>query len=706
LKRKWKRSTYRKQVTSSDLRVYNTSLTFARLIDIPKTDELPLGLDVVSRHYLNHRFDLLGSGWVHNAYETKALGLESYRYDQNLNVTPDAKGQWLSSVVSKNHVKFSRQCWSMILDLNPDYTPIDWQKDFKSGFRWSAQDWFHGQGKKSQNKLGVDIKVPWELSRLQHLPQLAIYAQYEDLETRKTILEEIICQILDFIMVNPIGMGVNFNCPMDIGIRNANLLLTLDFLMPIDDSDVITRHFIDMLLQYIAASTIHILEDIEYREGLTSNHYLGNVLGILFAGAYIESHKEADRWLSFGIQELQRSMDRQFFHDGSNFEGSTSYHRLSGEMMVWGAMVSRKAHNSRKDRLQQVRARGWKYEAPLFDMTQQVYPNEDFLYTSEFWSRLIHGGKFSQDITKPDGTITQFGDNDSGRFIKLQPIGQLLKSPANLYLNLQNGYTDCYGEDVYWDENNLNHAGYISSIAALRAYKPIKVQYAALEHQVFSKFADEDGRLQQFLANVVERKTETFERSKALFVPSNHEKRSFEFERVDFHNDLNIHYYPDFQIIIIKNNDLFLSLAGISNPNQHHSLGHTHNDKLSVELQVAGKDILLDAGTYVYTPLPDLRNTYRSAMAHSTITVRQEEQNTALPGNLGLFNLKPEVRFKLHALTKNEILSTITYRDIIHNRKISILKNSIVIEDWCNHSFEQHFNTGKPYSNGYGKRIG
>jgi hypothetical protein len=45
--------------------------------------------------------------------------------------------------------------------------------------------------------------------------------------------------------------------------------------------------------------------------------------------------------------------------------------------------------------------------------------------------------------------------------------------------------------------------------------------------------------------------------------------------------------------------------------------GHAHDDILAVELQVDGKNVLADPGTFVYTPLPQERNRYRVAGAHS-----------------------------------------------------------------------------------------
>ena len=54
----------------------------------------------LTKKFLNHRFDLLGSGWVKNNYTTQACGLEAYQYQHNLPIENyDKKGDWLNQVV-------------------------------------------------------------------------------------------------------------------------------------------------------------------------------------------------------------------------------------------------------------------------------------------------------------------------------------------------------------------------------------------------------------------------------------------------------------------------------------------------------------------------------------------------------------------------------------------------------------------------------
>jgi hypothetical protein len=49
--------------------------------------------------------------------------------------------------------------------------------------------------------------------------------------------------------------------------------------------------------------------------------------------------------------------------------------------------------------------------------------------------------------------------------------------------------------------------------------------------------------------------------------------------------------------------------------------GHGHADLLSIQVSAFGQPFLVDPGTYAYTPDPELRNHFRSSLAHSTVTL-------------------------------------------------------------------------------------
>ena len=276
---------------------FNVPIIKTSYIDIKNLDVSNIDLDVakyLSKMYIDHKFDLLGSGWVKNSYDSAALGLEGYKYYMNVAAPASAP---------------------------EGYEPIDWQKDFKSGFRWNEKKWYKDQ--RIADKLGSDIKVPWELTRLQHLPQLAIFA-IMDSDLKEQNLIEFKNQILDFIKHNPPRMGVNWTCTMDVGIRVANMLVAYDMFSQMDGDKNLDENFKQIFSNSIYEHALHIVNNLEYSPYLTSNHYLSDIAGLLYACSYLDGSEEIDAWLVFAIHVLIGEMMKEFYEDGGNFDSSTS----------------------------------------------------------------------------------------------------------------------------------------------------------------------------------------------------------------------------------------------------------------------------------------------------------------------------------------------------------------------------------------------
>ena len=70
----------------------------------------------------------------------------------------------------------------------------------------------------------ADMKYPWELSRSQHWITLA---QAWQLTRESRFAREIANELDDFIEANPVGIGINWTCTMDVAIRAANWCLAL-----------------------------------------------------------------------------------------------------------------------------------------------------------------------------------------------------------------------------------------------------------------------------------------------------------------------------------------------------------------------------------------------------------------------------------------------------------------------------------------------
>ncbi|MBK7957471.1 MAG: hypothetical protein IPK03_04790 [Bacteroidetes bacterium] len=141
---------------------------------------------------------------------------------------------------------------------------------------------------------------------------------------REKIILEIQAQLLDFYMVCPPNIGINWSCPMDIGIRAANMLMAYNLLMLLDKENTISETFKSTFAEMIASHGEYLYAHLEYGDSITSNHYLANITGLLYIAIFLEKNDQTNTWLKLAMQEINRENDKQFFEEGSNFEGSDS----------------------------------------------------------------------------------------------------------------------------------------------------------------------------------------------------------------------------------------------------------------------------------------------------------------------------------------------------------------------------------------------
>ncbi|MGP1507161.1 MAG: alginate lyase family protein [Campylobacter sp.] len=617
----------------------------------------------LSKMYIEHKFDLLGSGWVKNSYDSEALGVEGHQYDMNI---------------------------CMPFSVLDGYVLIDWQKDFKSGFRWSEKKWYKDQ--RIAHKLGSDIKVPWELARLQHLPQLAIFAMM-DSDLKEQNLIEFKNQILDFIKHNPPRMGVNWTCTMDVGIRVANMLVAYDMFSQMDSDKNLDENFKQIFSNSIYEHALHIVNNLEYSPYLTSNHYLSDIAGLLYACSYLDSSDEIDAWLAFAIQEIIVEMKKEFYEDGGNFESSTSYHRLSGELMVYATALILGLKSEKISSLKSYDAKLWRKKPKLLPLEEQEFKilNGRIVLPPWFADKLYKIGRFTADIIKPNGEVPQFGDNDSGRFFKFSPNGEFLssKEATEKYLNLS-GFEGC--DEPFWDENILNHSALISCMGGIFDDEMFKNDM--LFERSFARSLA--GRTLQ----VGDKTYKSQVASGAKFDELSHRK-SMEFKIPNSQEIKNL-FYPDSGIFIFKSSKFYLAICATPLGQKGHG-GHTHNDKLGYELWIDGRDIARDPGTYLYTPIPGRRNEFRSVKAHNAPIVGDLEQNSWGEGAIGLFGMFSECRCEVVDFGENFIILVAEYKGVKIIRKFEIKGDKLEIIDMANREF--YYSKFELYSNGYGKLM-
>jgi len=267
---------------------------------------------------------------------------------------------------------------------------IDWQRDFKTGRRWPD---VHISRVPTVLGGGSDIKVPWELSRCQHLPLLC--AAYRVSGDRR-FLDEVGAQLTSFIEANPVEFGAPWSCTMDVAIRAANWTVALCMATAAGSRPAWLEEALGSLLLHCRFIRSH----LEWSE-VRGNHYLSDVVGLLVACAPFCAGAEGRSWAVWATRELEREMAHQVRGDGCDHEASIPYHRLVTECFVCGTQAA-----------------------------DTLCPG---ILSDAYRKRLEQMLEFVSDYTRPDGLAPQIGDADDGRILPLGDYGADPRDHRHLY---------------------------------------------------------------------------------------------------------------------------------------------------------------------------------------------------------------------------------------------------------------------------------
>lgn len=257
---------------------------------------------------------------------------------------------------------------------------IDWHRDFKSGRVWPLE---HISKVTLSYPDASDIKVPWELSRFQHLPLLAAANL---ITADRRCLDEIGAQLTSWIATNPVEFGVNWACTMDVAIRGVNWVAALALCgEEAGDSPWFQAAVASLLLH-----ARFIRGHLEYASA-RGNHYLSDVVGLLVIAGVFARSDEGRRWARWSARELGREFAHQVRADGCDHEASTSYHRLVTELFIVGVCAAEVLAPDQLD--------------------PAVRPGIERMLA------------FVADYTRPDGLAPQIGDADDGRLLPLGDYG-------------------------------------------------------------------------------------------------------------------------------------------------------------------------------------------------------------------------------------------------------------------------------------------
>ena len=250
---------------------------------------------------------------------------------------------------------------------------IQWTRDPLSGFDWPLS--YHAEINLIRND-GSDARVVWELNRCAHFITLGrAYAITND----DKLSDAFFRQLDSWRGQNPVARGVNWNCAMEVALRAMNLLGAFAlFLRAPQMDEVALKEFLKTLDQHGA----YIRRNLEFSHIATSNHYLADVVGLLWIGLLLPELAAASEWREFGFREMLNEMDKQLLPDGADYEASTGYHRLKVELFLYSFLLC---------------------DANGLNIDEK------------HWSNLGAMIEYLRAYLRPDGRAPLIGDSDSGQ---------------------------------------------------------------------------------------------------------------------------------------------------------------------------------------------------------------------------------------------------------------------------------------------------
>lgn len=255
---------------------------------------------------------------------------------------------------------------------------IQWTRDPLSNYVWPLD--YHRDITLIRTD-GSDVRVLWELNRLGHFITLA---RAYSLTNDERYSAAFFAQFRSWADQNPYGRGPNWTCAMEVALRAINLLAAFETFRR---SPELNADFLSLFLQLLQRHGSYIRRNLEFSYIATSNHYLSDVVGLLWLGLMLPELRDAREWSNFGLDQMLREMDKQVLSDGVDFEASTGYHRFVTELLLYSFLLC-KANNVEIE--------------------------------ERYWSKLHQMLAYIRAYMRPDGFAPLIGDTDSGRVL---PIG-------------------------------------------------------------------------------------------------------------------------------------------------------------------------------------------------------------------------------------------------------------------------------------------
>ncbi|MFH2067477.1 MAG: alginate lyase family protein [Pseudomonadota bacterium] len=285
--------------------------------------------------------------------------------------------------------------------------PINWYETGHDNTQWPKQ-YYATIPYRPGNPYG-DIRINWELNRMQFLPLMASREQ------------ELSCSIIrSWLKDNPYLYGPSYVSSMEVALRWISIYRTI-CLLP----DAIDDSLMKNIKGLAKASGLFIEKHLSTHSS-AGNHIIVEAVGLFWIARALQNDPDGERWIQKARGILHEQILRQLNPDGSPKEQSFWY---------LGFVIDAVFHYF------------------LMEDNQSI--------PAALWKRVERSLEFIHDLILPDGSYPDFGDRDDGcvgrindqyemsPFPGLMNIGSLLFNRPEWYFDLPEANMYC----SFWKKN-------------------------------------------------------------------------------------------------------------------------------------------------------------------------------------------------------------------------------------------------------------
>ena len=256
---------------------------------------------------------------------------------------------------------------------------LDWYFSDQDNIRWPVCH-YSKVNYRPGNPYG-DVRINWELNRLQFLPVMAV----SDEKLAKSIIKE-------WITENPFVHGPAYIASMEVALRWMSIYWAAClFKQPLEKP-------FELDLIGLAVASGKFIENRLSTHSSAGNHLIIEAAGLFWIGKALEGSKVGDQWIDKARNILKEQVPKQINPDGSNQEQS-----------FW-------------------------YLGFVLDALFHYFLLEDHTKIPlEIRNRVEKMLEFVNDLTLPDGSFPDYGDRDDGFIFRIN--GNYDESPFLGLLN-------------------------------------------------------------------------------------------------------------------------------------------------------------------------------------------------------------------------------------------------------------------------------